>query len=242
MSRGKIVSSSDPQSNDLFNSWRQQRARKRVKPGDGRPLKPFRWWQMLSRSLFRLRLTTFDGVAVEYAVDVRHSGDKETGEVHAALYRNGRHHAESKTPAVFPVPEGSREWGTGGGTIEVKASAFGLKRAHFVSADGGEWQLTPDPESAEGRRASFDRAHPDASRWIGYVTLLIVVLGLALLIPQILVPLSQIPPIADTFGTFTSPVQLSAWANGVVTVVTAAASTERALRLRHNWLLDGGAG
>lgn len=43
-------------------------------------------------------------------------------------------------------------------------------------------------------------------------------------------------------GTFTSPVDLPAWGNAVVGLGAAAASTERALRLRYNWLLDGGAG
>jgi hypothetical protein len=227
------VSSSDPQSGNPFDTWRQHRAQKRVKTGDGRPLTRFRWWQLLSRSLFYLRLTTADGDPAEYAVDVGHWGDATTGEVHAALYLNGRHHAESRTPAVFPVP---------GGSIEVRASAFGLKRCHFVSADGRQRQLTPDPASAEGMRANFDREHPAASRWIGQVTLVILVLGLALLVPQLIGYLSLIPPIADNFGTFTSPVELSTWANIVVTLITGAASTERALRLRHHWLLDGGAG
>ncbi|MFE7900873.1 hypothetical protein ACFU3E_25880 [Streptomyces sp. NPDC057424] len=48
--------------------------------------------------------------------------------------------------------------------------------------------------------------------------------------------------VAQYVGTFTSPIDLPAWGNVVVGLATVAASTERALWLRYNWLLDGGAG
>ncbi len=41
-------------------------------------------------------------------------------------------------------------------------------------------------------------------------------------------------------GTIISPIQLPAWMNISLLVVTILASTERALRLRYNWILDGG--
>ncbi|MFE3230312.1 hypothetical protein [Nocardia sp. NPDC059228] len=69
----------------MFNRWRHRLAVRRVKPGDGRPLKRFRWWQSISRSLFYLRLPHRDGGHTEYAVDVRHWGNRETGEVEADL-------------------------------------------------------------------------------------------------------------------------------------------------------------
>jgi hypothetical protein len=218
---------------DAIGNWRKRRAAQRVKPGDGRALPRFRWWQLLSRSLFYLPLTDADGHPSVYAVDVRHMGNSTTGEVEGKLYFNNRQLLESRLPAVFPVD---------GGTIDVAASAFGLKRCHYVMADGTERQLEPDPRSAEGLRARLDRAHPALSRGIGFVSIAVLVLGLAILIPQLLATLSQIPPIADTVGSFASPIQLTTVPNIVVTLVTAAASTERALRLRHSWLLDGGAG
>jgi len=213
--------------------WRRRWALHKVKPGTGKPLKPFRWWQMLNRSLFYLRMTDEDGRPVEYAVDVKHSGNSETGLVEAQLYLDGRHNALSTTPAIFPVP---------GGDIEVKVSSFGMKRVHYVADDGTEQQLIPDSSSAEGRRASFDRTHPGLSRGLGVVTLIALVLGLVILAPQLVEQISKIPPIADKIGTFTSPFQLSVLENTVVTIVTILASTERALRLRFNWLLDGSAG
>jgi len=215
-----------------FGSWRRGRALKRVRPGDGRILKRFRWWQALSRSLFYLRITG-DNRNTVYAVDVRHAGDATTGDVTASLYLDGRQHSVCRLPAVFPVP---------GGTIEVSASTFGLKRCHYVPIDGVERQLVPDARSAEGHRAHFDHGHPGLSRLLGIVTLIVLIIGLAILIPQIVGQVSQIPPIAGNIGKFTPPIQLSVVGNIVVTLVTGAASTERALRLRYNALLDGGAG
>lgn len=213
--------------------WRERRAARRVKPGDGRPLKPFRWWQTLSRALFTLRLRDDDGRHQVYAVDVRHWGNSSTGDVEAHLYLDGRQHAVSKVPAAFPVP---------GGSVEVAVSAFGLKRCHYVAADGSDHQLEPDPSTAEGRRAHLERAHPALSRRIGHLSLLVLVVGLAVLVPQVVAPLSQIPPVAQHLGTVASPVDVPAWANAVITVLAVAASTERALRLRYSALLDGGVG
>ncbi|GAA4329277.1 hypothetical protein GCM10023086_58330 [Streptomyces venetus] len=217
----------------MLKEWRHRRAVQRVKPGDGRPLKRFRWWQMLTRALFHLRLTDDAGRQMVYAVDVRHQNQSE-GYVKAHLYLDGRHHAESKVPAVFPVQ---------GGTVEVRTSAFGLKRCHYVTAEGVEHQLVPDPASAEGRRARLDRAHHALSRWIGILSSIVLVIGLILLILQLAEQVTRAPEgVAQYVGTFTSPIDLSAWGNVVVGLVTVAASTERALRLRYNWLLDGGAG
>ncbi|WP_210571297.1 hypothetical protein [Streptomyces sp. GESEQ-4] len=217
----------------MLKEWRHRRAVQRVKPGDGRALKRFRWWQMLTRALFHLRLMNADGRQTLYAVDVRHQNHSD-GYVKAHLYLDGRHHAESRVPAVFPVQ---------GGTVEVRTSAFGLKRCHYVTAEGAEHQLVPDPASAEGRRAHLDRVHPALSRWIGFLSSIVLVIGLVLLILQLAEQVTRAPEgVAQYVGTFTSPIDLPAWGNVVVGLVTVAASTERALRLRYNWLLDGGAG
>ncbi|MBN9738480.1 hypothetical protein [Pseudonocardia sp. Ae707_Ps1] len=216
----------------MFKQWRRDRAVRRVKPGDGRPLKRFRWWQMLTgRALLHLRLAGDDGRPVEYSVDVRHNGDKEDGVVRAQLYRDGRHHAESKVPAVFPVE---------GGAIEVATTSFGVKRCHYVTTAGAEYQLTPDPRSAEGRRARFERESPGLSRVLGFVSVIVVVIGLGLNILQILEPISRIPPIAENIGVFVSPIHLPIWLNITLAVAAALGSTERALRLRYHWLLDAG--
>jgi uncharacterized integral membrane protein len=174
-----------------------------------------------------------DGRHTVYAIDVKHQNQSK-GYVSAHLYLDGRHHAESKVPAVFPVQ---------GGTIEVGTSTFGLKRCHYVTAEGTEHQLVPDPASAEGRRERLDRAHPALSRWIGVLSSIALVTGLVLLILQLAEQVTRAPEgVARYVGTFTSPLGLSAWGNTVIGLATVAASTERALRLRYNRLLDGGAG
>jgi hypothetical protein len=219
----------------MFKEWQHRRAAQRVKPGDGRELKRFRWWQSLTRALFHLRLMDDDGRQTAYAVDVRHQKrSSSSGRATAHLYLDGRHHAESKVPAFFPVQ---------GGTVEVRTSGFGLKRCHYVTAEGTEHQLTPDPASAEARRARLDRAHPALSRLIGFLSLIVLVIGLVILILQLAEQVTRAPEgIAQYVGTFTSPIDLPAWGNTVIGLVTVAASTERALRLRYHWLLDGGAG
>ena len=47
------------------------------------------------------------------------------------------------------------------------------------------------------------------------------------------------PPVAAAVGVFESPVHLPIWLNIALGVAAALASTERALRLRYHWLLDG---
>ncbi|WP_028280833.1 hypothetical protein [Arthrobacter sp. H5] len=214
----------------MFQEWQRSRAAKRVKPGDGRVLKRFRWWQLLGRALFYLRLSHDDGHRTVYAVDLRHWGNQSGGEVKAHLYLDDRHHAESKIPAAFPVQ---------GGTVEVAMSAVGVKRCHYVTAGGAEHQLSPDPKSAEGRRARLDSEHPALSRSIGSFSVILLIIGVVLLLLQIAGPISQIPPIAERIGTFESPLHLPLWLNIALGAGTAVASMERALRLRYSWLLDG---
>ena len=63
----------------MFEELRRRRAAGRVKPGSGRPLQRFRWWQQLSRSLFHLYLPGPGGRRTVYAVDVRPMGDRYGG-------------------------------------------------------------------------------------------------------------------------------------------------------------------
>src|ERR1041384_8270141 len=160
-----------------MHEWSRYRAAKRVKPGTGRGGQPFRWWQPFSRSLYSVALRHDDGRQVAYVVDVHHRWRfmANDGKGTAELYPDGRHHAESKLPARFPIPAG---------TIEVPESPFGLKRCHYVSAAGEEHQLIPDRTSAEGRRAHLARRHPALSRAISVTSVLLLLISVLLLIPQ----------------------------------------------------------
>lgn len=148
----------------MFPEWRRRRAAGRVEPGDGRALQPLRWWQLLSRSLFSLSLPGADGRRTVFTVDVRPMGDGN-GVVRADLYLDGRHSASSRVPAAFPVD---------GGVIEVAATVFGLERCHYVTSDGVEQQLDPDPRSAAGRRLRLEHDHPALSRSIGSASVVLL--------------------------------------------------------------------
>lgn len=211
-------------------SWNDRRLTRRVKPGDGRPLKPFRWWHLLRRSVLSITLP-LGGPGVVHSIEVKHGGDAETGEIMAGLYRDGRLVAESKVPARFPVD---------GGVIEVRTSEAGMRRCTFVADDGSEHPLAPDPASAEGRRMRFAREHPGPSRAIGALSVLLLIVGLGLNLLQIAEPISEIPPIAESIGTFTSPLNLPLWLNITLALAAAFGATERALRMRYHWLLDSG--
>lgn len=216
----------------MSTSWNERRLARRVQPGDGRPLRPFRWWQMLRRSVLSIELPVGDRTEV-HTVEVRHGGDPVTGEVMARLYRDGRLAAESRVPALFPVA---------GGHIEVRTSEAGMRRSHFLADDGTEQRLVPDPKSAEGRRMRFAREHPTASGLLGAVSVIALLIGLGLNLLQIAEPISRIPPIADTIGTFQSPLHLPVWLNVALGLAAAIGAIERALRMRYHWLLDSGAG
>ncbi|WP_340558541.1 hypothetical protein [Streptomyces sp. GSL17-111] len=211
----------------MLQQWRRRRAEGRVRPGDGRELTRFRWWQLPGRALFHL--DPADPHAPRYTVDVRHWHNQSSGEVTAQLYRDGRRHAVGRMPVAFPVE---------GGTIEVAMSRFGVKRCHFVAADSTERQLRPDPRSAEGRRARFARHHPVASRAVKALSVAALLIGTVLLAQEILVPLAALPPVAERFGPVEPLISLPTWLNVALGITAVLAGMERALRLRHHWLLD----
>lgn len=212
----------------MFN--RDKRARRRmakVKPGNGSPLKPYQAWHVIYRSLFSVDLTDAHGRRDTYAIDVNYFWG-ETGSA-ARLYVNGVQLAKAESPAVFPVP---------GGRIEVETSLYGLKRMHLVVDDGSVQQLTPDPRTAEGRRAALAQRRPGVSRLMATTAVVVLLGGLVIAIPQLASLISHWDVIADRFGSFTSPIALPAWANSAVLAATIVAAIERALTLRNNWIID----
>lgn len=215
----------------VLRKLQSKRAAKRVEAGDGKVLQGFRWWQLPGRALFHW--STVDPecrCARIYSVDVSHWQNQSSGDVKADLYCDGTRIARSKLPAAFSVD---------GGTVEVAMSGVGMKRCHFVSDDGRERPLRPDPASAEGRRARLECHHPNASRMIAFTSVIMLLIGVVLLVLQVAEPISQIPPIAESIGSFTSPVDLPLWLNIGLGLGAAVGSIERSFRLRYHWLLDG---
>ena len=215
----------------MSSSWNDRRLTRRARPVDARPLTPFRWWQLLRRSVLSISLDN-GGQPVVHTVEVRHGGDSN-GVVRAGLYVDGVLRLQSRLPARFPVD---------GGHIEVRTSQGGMRRCHFVALDGTTHALVPDPRSAEGRRMRFARHHPVASGLIGAISIAMLLIGIGLGALQAAGPISEIPPIAATLGTFQSPVRLPVWLNLCLGLGAAAAAIERALRMQYHWLLDSGAG
>lgn len=118
-----------------------------------------------------------------------------------------------------------------------------MRRCHFVAdGDGSETRLAPDPRSAEGRRMNFAREHPAASALIGALSVVLLLIGVGLNLLQAAQPISEIPAIADSLGTFESPLRLPVWLNVTLGIGAVLGATERAMRMRYHWLLDGGAG
>ncbi|MEG3632597.1 hypothetical protein [Micromonospora palythoicola] len=215
----------------VSNCLRRRRAVARIEAGDGRRLKPVRWWQLPVRALFYLPSTHPDGRQTVYAVDLPYRADTGSGKTRAHLYLDGRHLAESKLPAAFPIEDG---------TIEVAVSAFGIKRCHHVTDAGAAHPLIPDPRTAEGRRARMARDHQTLSLSVGFLSVLVLLFGAGLNVLQLAEPISQIPAIAERTGHLESPVHLPIWLNFTLAVGAILASTERALRLRHGFVDQAG--
>ncbi|MGW8692320.1 hypothetical protein ACWGNY_20675 [[Kitasatospora] papulosa] len=210
-------------------AWKEWAASRRLKQGDGRELQRFRWWQLPFRSLFWLRIPGAHGQQCLYAVDVRHWARLDDSRIRAHLFLEGRHLAESKLPALFPVD---------GGVIEVAMSSYGIRRCHYRPSGGRPSQLAPDPASAEGWRARFGARHPGLSRALAAGSVLLLVIGVGLNLLQLAEPVSQIPPVMQRGGTFESPIHLPIWLNIALGGGAVLASMERALRLRYSSLLD----
>lgn len=212
----------------FFNDDEEQgagRKRKNIEAGDGHLLKPFRFWQLLGRSLFYAPLQSDKGETLTYAVSV----DYFDWEDKADLYLNGRHHARAKLPATLPVE---------GGAIEVAVTAYGLKRMHYVSQDGASRVLQPDPASAEGLRAKLTQNAPGVSRAIGVVAILILLTLLPIGLLQLAEIVSETEFAQQYVAPFTSPIKLPDWASTPALVLSILAATERALTLRNHWLID----
>ncbi len=197
--------------------------------GDGSALQRFRWWHTFTRSVFSIALGNSNAPLSRYSIEVRQLGDKEDGKVRARLYRDGRLELISAMPAAFPVP---------GGRIDVAVGTYGFERCHFVTSDGIVHALTPHPKTMEGHRARLHRIHPGLSRIIGAVSTLLVLIGAAVAVPQLVATILQIPPVAEAIGLFELPYTVSTGVNIAAIVAAAVGSTERALRFRTSWLDD----
>lgn len=208
-----------------YRRYRHSRKVAKIKQGDGHTMKPFQFWQMITRSIYHIKLENTSGHEEKYSVDVEYyeAGDE------VKLYLNDKHISSSSTPATFPVP---------GGYIDIQTTLYGLKRMHYVSDDHVDVVLEPDPRTAEGIRKKLTLHYPLASRLIGWAAIFILLISLVLGIPQIIEYVTYIDFIQERFGTFNSPINLPDWLNVTLAILAIIAALERALTLKNHWLID----
>lgn len=213
----------------MFKRYKRRWQLARAKPGDGSRLPPFRFWHLLSRSLFAVELSDESGRLHRYDVDVHHLRDSSSAKRPAALYRDGVQVLAANLPVTFPVP---------GGVIEVAVGQYGLKRMHHITADGRARVLRADPRSLEGRRVRFEQRFPRTSAVIGAAGLVVLLIGLAGTLSAVAEQITRVEVVAQHVGTFTSPIRLPVWATTVLAVAGALAAVDRALRLKSTWMAD----
>lgn len=205
--------------------YKTLRKTKKVKEGDGHPLKSYRLWDIFTRSLFYTELVDENNHTITYAVDFKFWVEEHKAE----LYRNGRHAGSSKLPAAFPVR---------GGVIEVGTGSYGINRMHVVTDEGNVYPLYPDKRSLRGLRLWLDRRFPRVSSFIGKLAVFILILSLLISLPQLLEMIFQIPWLIENIGEFHSPITLPAAVNFAIVGAGILAGYERSLTLRNHWLID----
>ncbi|NMO97940.1 hypothetical protein [Paenibacillus lemnae] len=205
---------------------RHYRKMKKVKGGDGHLLKKYQIWNIVTHSLFHVEIrSAADGKTTKYAIKSRYF----TEEPMVDLYREGRHIAFSKLPAVLPIDQG---------VIEVTKSSSGINGIHFITDQEASFSVYPDKRSIRGLRWWIHKRLPKISACIGVAAVIILFISLALGSTQLLEKISEIPWVSENLGTFQSPITLSVGTNLGIGIAAFAAGLERALMLRNHWLID----
>lgn len=190
-------------------------------PGDGASLAPYSRTQVANRTVLGL---TYAGHA--WAVDY----DFFEWDDRVSLYRDGERTAVAKQPAAFPVP---------GGRIEFATTWFGVRRAHLVPAAGPEQPLSPHPKTLEAGRQRLAQRHPVMSAVLATAAVAVLLVGLVVAVCGVVDTLTHTELAGDRLGwAFDSPFDLDGEATTVLTVAGILAIVERALSMRHHWLLD----
>lgn len=210
----------------LFRSKKKQETQSNIEPGDGSHLNPYRFWQIIHRSIFHIDIQNDTGTLDRYSVDVDLYGSTLlTGT--ARLFKNNREIMKSTIPVNFPVAHGH---------IDVDSTEFGLKRIHYVEGNR-ERQLFPDRRTPEGFRARIAHRHPRLSKALDIASITILLIGIAVLLPSLF-------EILINWGLFAgidfyhSPFSLPDWVESTLFVLTILAAIERGLSIKNHWLID----
>lgn len=192
-------------------------------PTAARTLTPLRWGAGLIRGRFEVEWN-----GAHYVVDCNYFDLDER--VH--LYRDGRLVDTAKGgKARFVIADGVR--------IEAALSKFGMKYVRLRRAgDRSTRPLQPMRGTAEAWRAEVDRRHPVASRAVGIVAVLVLIIMLLLELPQLINLVGTLTPHVGLAGFGIPEVSLTGPQNAAVVIIGGLAGLERALSMKHNPLLD----
>lgn len=212
----------------MFQSVRQRKRRrgmKKVKAGDGHLLKNYRLWHIFTHSLFHITITSENNEKTYYALKSRYFAEDSSVD----LYLNRKHIAYSTLPATIPIKDG---------IIEVKSGGSGINSIQYITDKKATFSVSPDKRSIRGVRMWLHKSYPMVSSLMAGVAIVILLMSIALSLPQLIESISKIPWVAENIGTFQSPFKLSIWMNVAIGIAGAIAATERALMLRSHWLID----
>lgn len=187
----------------------------KVESGDGRPLEPVRGWEKLWRSSFGADI---DGA--RYDIDLNFFDFDEK----VRLFVGGRLSETRGAPAKFPIRDGS---------VSVAFGMYGVRRAQIERASGDVIRMEPNSGTLEHWRRETDRRYPVASGIVSMLSWLVLVLGLLVGVTELLDLAGPHLGLEDG-----SPVTVPEPFNGVIGGLGIVAALDRALMLRHHWLLD----
>ena len=155
-----------------------------------------------------------------YVVDVDYFDIRER----VRLYRDGVLADERRSPATFDLG--------GGATIRASMALYGMKRAELTVDGAAPAKLVPLAGTAEAKRMAFDRERPALSTLIAALSWIVLAIAAITQVPNMLNGIGRV------VGFSVPAFALPDWLNLVLGVLGIAAALDRALRMKHNPLLD----
>lgn len=147
------------------------------------------------------------------------------------LYRDGLLVDSARRRASFPLGDGVQ--------IEAAVAQMGMRYVRLRhDATGSVTPLPPAKGTAEAWRARVDQAHPVASRIAGTFSFMVLVVVLALELPQLVNLFGNLVPLVGLPSFEVPELTFSGWANAALIILGGAAGLERSLSMKHNPLLD----
>lgn len=135
------------------------------------------------------------------------------------LYVDGERREVAKSRAAWPLENGD--------TLEARMQTYGMSRARIRRADGTIIPLEAVAGSGEHWRQRMATERPELHRALSRGSLAVLLVSLALAVPQWLAGLLGVVGI-----DWTPWFELPGWATGAVTALAVVAGIERALRLQ----------